>query len=430
MSMRLDRRQFLMTGVAAAALATSARSAWAASTELRMAWWGGKARADLTQQVLDLYVSENPDVSVAAEYLGWGDYWPRLATVTAGGNSPDVIQMDIEYLAEYASRGVLLDLEAVIPSPLDVTDFQQDLLNNGRVGGKLYAVPCGVNAGALIFNTVAFEEAGVPLPDASTTWEQFGKLMADFTKATPRKQMYGTPDASGSQPVLETWLRQRGKELYNPDGTLAYDETDITDWFEMWAEMRASGAAAPADVQALDHGDVDTSLMAQQRAAVNFENSNQYVAAQALTTEALSIAPYPKLGPDGKGGLYVKPTMFYSISARSANPEAAATLLNFILSDPQATSILGGERGVPASDRVREALKPNMDAAGQLMLDYISSLGELAGPLPPPSPPGQGEVTEALAKASEEVAFGAKSPTEGAADFVANARDILARAAS
>lgn len=430
MSIKFDRRKFLVAGVAAAGLGATTRFAWAADTNLRFAWWGGKARADLTQKALDLYLSKNPDVAVAAEYLGWGDYWARLSTMTAGGNSPDVVQMDIEYLAEYASRGVLLDLNPLIPTPLNVSDFQADLLANGQIDGKQYAVPAGVNAGALIIDKDAFDEAGVAVPDATTTWEQYGKLMADFSKATPRKGMYGTPDASGNQPVLETWLRQRGKELYNTDGTLAYDASDMTDWFQMWAEMRESGAAASAEVQALDHGDVDTSLMAQGRAAVNFENSNQYVAARALTKDALVLAPYPKVGADGKGGLYVKPTMFYSISSQSSQPEASAKLLNFILTDPEATAILGGERGIPASAAVREALKPNMDEAGQVMLDYISNLGDLAGLLPPPSPPGQGEVTDALVKASEEVSFGSKTPEQAATDFIANAQAALARASS
>jgi multiple sugar transport system substrate-binding protein len=61
------------------------------------------------------------------------------------------------------------------------------------------------------------------------------------------------------------------------------------------------------------------------------------------------------------------------------------------------------------------------------MLDYINNLGDLAGALPPPSPPGQGEVTDELVKASEAVSFGTKTPAEGAADFVTNAKAILAR---
>jgi len=421
----LDRRQFLLAGAAAAGLGAS-RLAWAADIALRMAWWGGKARAQLTQKAIDLYVSKNPGVSVDTEYLGWGDYWARLSTETSGGNSPDIVQMDIEYLADYASRGVLLPLEPLIPTPLDVSDFQADLLANGKVDGKQVAVPCGVNAVALVIDKTVFDEAGVAPPGHDTTWEEFAVRMAEFTKKTPRKGMFGSPDASGGEPVLETWLRQRGKELYHPDGKLAYDEKDATDWFQMWADMRASGAAASAEVQALDHGDVDNSLLSQGKAALAFENSNQYVAFQALSKDALVLAPYPKVGAGGKGGLYIKPTMFYSVSAQSKNPQAAAALLDYILRDPGATAILGGERGIPASKAVQDRLRPALDQAGNAMLDYIADLGDLAGSLPPPNPPGGGEITDALLKVSQEVAFGTKTPAQGGADFISKAKDILA----
>src|SRR5690606_36095203 len=201
-------------------------------------------------------------------------------------------------------------------SILSVSDFDQPVLDNGKVGRKLYAVSAGVNAVSILYNQTAYEEAGVEPPNHDTTWEQLSVLAADFTRKTKRQGMYGSTDDCGSEPVLETWLRQRGKNLYNTDGTLAYDEADVTDWFQMWADMRAAGAVPPADVQALDHGDVDTSLLAQSRAALAFANSNQYVAYSSLTQDALGMAPYPKVRPDGKGGLYIKPSQFFSVSSQ------------------------------------------------------------------------------------------------------------------
>jgi multiple sugar transport system substrate-binding protein len=428
MTSRLDRRQFLAAGTATAAWLGAGGLARADDLKLRMAWWGGKARANLTLKALDLYRQQHAGRTVDTEYLGWGDYWARLSTETAGGNSPDVLQMDIEYLADYASRGVLLDVAPYVPSILAVSDFQQDLLDNGKVGGKLYAIPCGINAVALLFNKTAYDEAGITPPGSTTTWEEFAQIAADFTKKTKRRGMYGSTDESGNEPVLETWLRQRGKQLYNTDRTLAYDEADVTDWFQMWADMRRSGAAAPPDVQALGHGDVDSSLFSQGRAVLAFANSNQYIAYKSRTPDAMGMAPYPKVGAGGKGGLYIKPTLFFSVSSQSKLPEAAAGLISFLLTDPGATAILGAERGIPASPTVRERLRPNLDQAGELMIDYISKLGELAGKLPPPNPPGGGEVTDALLKASQEVAFGAKTPAVGASSYIASAKYILSHA--
>jgi multiple sugar transport system substrate-binding protein len=337
------------------------------------------------------------------------------------------MQMDIEYLAEYASRGALQPLDDYVPAPLAVGDFEPGILNNGRVGGKLYAIACGVNAAALILNHAAYAEAGITPPNAETTWEEFAQIAVDFTKATSRKGVYGTPDESRNQEVFETWVRQRGKNLFNEDGSLGYVEADVADWFEMWAQMRASGGAAPADVQALDHGDIDNSLLAQGRAACSFAYSNHLVALAALVSEPLALAPYPKLGAEGRGGLYLKPTLFFSVAAKSADPASASTLISYLLTSPVAVQALGVERGAPASAAVRQVLHSHIDAIAQHALDYLDNLGEHAGAIPAANPPGGGEISGALLKASEEVAFGTKSPAEGAHSFYEEATAILAR---
>jgi multiple sugar transport system substrate-binding protein len=424
----IDRRLFLATSLAAAALSATGGSVRAADAALRVAWWGGKDRAERTEKTLALYSAAHAGTSFSTEYLGWGDYWARLTTETSGGNSPDVVQMSITYLADYASRGVLLDMLPLVPSPLDIKGFQADLVDNGKVDGKLFAIPCGVNVGAIVLDKALYDEAGVTPPGHDTTWEQFAGIMAEFAKKTKRKDVFGTPDSSGNGPLLETWLRQRGKKMYEADGSLGYDATDAGDWFAMWAEMRASGGAATAEVQALDHGDIDNNLLAQNRASLAFENSNQYVGMQALKTDPLVLAPYPKLGADGKGGLYLKPTMFWSISAQSKNPHAAAELVNFLISDPGAVATLGVERGIPASAEVRDALKPKLDAGDKVVLDYIDSLGDLLGELAIPAPPGGGEVDDALLNYSQQIAFGSMSPKDGGAVYIDAVHDILSRA--
>ena len=424
----IDRRSLLAGGLSLAAFGMLGGAARADDQSLRVAWWGGKDRAERTEKTLALYKSANAGTSISTEYLGWGDYWARLTTETSGGNSPDLVQMSITYLADYASRGVLLDMLPLMPTPLDIKGFQADLVDNGKVDGKLYAIPCGVNVGAIVYDKALYDEAGVTPPGHGTTWEQFAAIMADFSKRTKRQGVFGSPDASGNSPLLETWLRQRGKKLYEADGTLGYDAVDASDWFTMWAEMRASGGAASAEVQALDHGDIDNDLLAQNRATLSFENSNQYVGMQSLKKDPLALAPYPKLGADGKGGLYLKPTMFWSISAQSKDPQAAAKLLDFLLTDPQAVATLGVERGIPASAAVRDALRPKLEAGDDIVLDYISSRGDLLGSLPPPAPPGGGEADDAQLKYSQQVAFGSMSPKQGGAEFIDSVKDILSRA--
>ena len=99
------------------------------SAQLRMAWWGNQTRTDLTGQVIDAYQQGTPGVTVAGEPAEWASYWDRLATQTAGSNAPDVIQMDLKYLRQYADRGALLDLGA---AGVSTADFAEGTVDPGR----------------------------------------------------------------------------------------------------------------------------------------------------------------------------------------------------------------------------------------------------------------------------------------------------------
>ena len=86
------------------------------SGSLRLAWWGNPTRDENTTKVVEAYKESVPDVTIALEPGEWSGYWDKLATQTAGGDFPDIVQMDEKYLAEYGQRGALLDLaEAQLP---------------------------------------------------------------------------------------------------------------------------------------------------------------------------------------------------------------------------------------------------------------------------------------------------------------------------
>src|ERR1700754_941629 len=77
---------------------------------LRIAWSGSDERNTRTQDALDLYVEQNPNVEISVEYTTATNFWDRLTTQVAGGNAPDIIQMSGQVLSQYATSDVLLDL--------------------------------------------------------------------------------------------------------------------------------------------------------------------------------------------------------------------------------------------------------------------------------------------------------------------------------
>jgi multiple sugar transport system substrate-binding protein len=424
----VGRRALLAAGFGALALsAGGARLASAQDKRLRMFWWGAKERADRTEKANQLFQKKYPGIAITGETLGWGDYWPRVATQVAGRNAADVLQMDYRYIFEYARRGALLPLDEFVPATLNLGDFSKFSIDSGKVDGKLYGVAFGLNSVAMIYDKEFIQSLGLKEPRWDMTWAELGDLAVEITKAAKRPGYFGMPDVGRYEPALDVWVRQRGKVLYTEDGKLGFDEADMTEWFAFWNELRKRGGAAAPDVQALDMGEIDTALLTQGKSAIAFANSNQLVGYQAVSKSKLGMTMYPSGGPGAKPGQYLKPAMQLSVSARSKEPKAAVQVVDFFMNDKDANLVLGVERGVPASSSVRAAVEPTLDELGKSMAQYVAFISDKVGPLPAPPPTGAGEIQSVLRRVNEQIGFGRQSPAEGAKQFVTEAKAILAR---
>ena len=428
MTIRLGRRQFLMGSSALlAAGAAGVNPAFAQGADLRLLFWGGQNRADRTYGVVDLYQAASGN-TVEGEFLAWNDYWPKLATQTAGGNAPDIIQMDYRYIVEYAKRNAIAPIDE-LGAKLAEAGFDEDQLEGGKVDGKLYGVSLGANSVAMLINTAAFEEAGVAIPTNDWTLDTLREIGEAFKAANIRGGMKAIADGSYSEPMLDNWLRQRGKALYTADGQLGFDEADAIEWYQLWADLRAAGVCVSAEDQALDTGPLESTMLVTGKAALMPSNSNQLVAFQGLIPDLLDMVGYPRIAEGAGGGHYRKPSMFFSVANSSANQEAAADFLNFFVSDAEAAKILGVERGIPCLPGTRDIVAPTLDEANQIALNFVANLGDLLGPLPPPPPAAAGEVDSSLIRTlGQEVGFGAKSPEQAGAELVSGATAILTRA--
>src|SRR5690625_6479221 len=74
---------------------------------IRFSWWGSDTRHQMNQDLIEAFEDEHPNITVTPDYTDWGGYWDKLATQTAGGDTPDVLMQEERYLREYADRGVL-----------------------------------------------------------------------------------------------------------------------------------------------------------------------------------------------------------------------------------------------------------------------------------------------------------------------------------
>jgi multiple sugar transport system substrate-binding protein len=422
----VSRRSTLQMGAATAALLSTPALAQS-RTRLRMTWWGGTDRAKRTQAALDAYQKQNANVQIDVETIGWGDYWTRLATQVAGGNAPDVIQMDYRYIYEYARRKALRPLDEYMPDPLNISDFGPANIETGKVDGSVFGVSMGVNSTAMFYDKTTLERLKIPAPGPTTTWPQFAELCVAVAKAGNKRGFFGTQDAGFVEPTFEVYVRQRGKLLYTADGKLGFERDDVAEWFDYWDRLRKAGGAVAGDLQALYRNSPETDMITTGRSVFTFAHANQIVAWQAVNQNRLGITTSPQL-PGGKPGQYYKPSMLLSMSATTPQQKEVAKLINFISTSPDAAAALGVERGVPPSKKLRDILLPEVDEMGKAQIEYISLIADKVSPLPPPPPRGAGEIEQNLRRVYETISVGGAKVPQAADQFIADAKKTLERA--
>lgn len=425
MSFKMNRRQFGgMMGSAAALSTLASVGAFAQGGAVRLIWWGNPERDKRTLAVVDAFAAAG-NGEVIPETYAWGDYWQKLATMAAGGSLPDVLQMDYRYIFEWARRGQLEALDGYFGNEIDVSDYDPNQLQGGVVDGKTYGISLGANSMTHVYNKTVLDSIGYQLPD-STKWttEDFVNIGKELKGQLPEGMAF-TENMGSQEPRLQTWVRSRGKDLYSAEGELAFDVQDVIDYFEYWKMMQDEGLTQPADVQAQDSGKMEERMHVIGKSLVGFIHSNQLVGNQQLMKDEVELVMIPNAGD--KPGQYMKPSMFFSMSANAADKAAAAKFISYFVSDPDANDILLIERGVTADASIRERITPGLTPTEQKIISYLNMVNTWVGALPPPPPANAGEIDRALRPAWEAVAFGQTSPKDGATAWYDDAARILKR---
>ena len=382
------------------------------SKKLVMAWWGNQVRNERTQQALDKYHELNPDVEVEGQFNQWNDYWQKLATDSAGDALPDVIQMDYSYIDQYVSSGQLLDLTPYIESgALDVSNIPDNIVAMGQVGDGNYGIPSGVTGSCLFYNKTATEEAGVEIKQ-NMTLDEF----IEIAKVMKEKTGYNVGLEKGGSYISE-WLRGRGTPF--TEAKLPVGEEDMTEFFQILADGISDGWHLTPDL-ATSTGVEDDPLVygASPETMVWCEingSSNMLTSYQSAAPEGTEIALMTIPTADPQKSSYLKPSMYFSVSANTKDPDAAVALLNYLINSEDCNDILLGERGVPVSTAIADSLKDKISETDQKAMDYVTDVvTPNCSPIDPPNPEGWSEFNDTLSKLQEAVGYGQTTPEDAA----------------
>ena len=330
--------------------------------------------------------------------------------------------MDYSYIDQYVSSGQLLDLTPYIESgALDVSNIPDNIVAMGQVGDGNYGIPSGVTGSCLFYNKTATEEAGVEIKQ-NMTLDEF----IEIAKVMKEKTGYNVGLEKGGSYISE-WLRGRGTPF--TEAKLPVGEEDMTEFFQILADGISDGWHLTPDL-ATSTGVEDDPLVygASPETMVWCEingSSNMLTSYQSAAPEGTEIALMTIPTADPQKSSYLKPSMYFSVSANTKDPDAAVALLNYLINSEDCNDILLGERGVPVSTAIADSLKDKISETDQKAMDYVTDVvTPNCSPIDPPNPEGWSEFNDTLSKLQEAVGYGQTTPEDAAKQLCEKAAEL------
>ena len=212
---------------------------------------------DVLMEMVEIFEYENPDIRVNVEMVPFGDYFTRLQTLIAGGNAPDVFELNFENFVDFASRGSLVDLNRFIEEDenFDPSTLNQSAFEAYNIDGRQYGMAAAFSNVLTFYNEDLFDAAGLTHPAGDWTWDDIRAAATQLTD--PESRVWGF-----SAPVtMNEFFKvaaQNGGEIVDVDGNVIINSpqnVEALTW--MVDNILVYGISpSPADLTGQEPGDL------------------------------------------------------------------------------------------------------------------------------------------------------------------------------
>lgn len=255
-------------------------------------------RTQVLQQMVDDYEAANPGVTVEIVSLPWGQAFEKFATMVAGGDIPDVVEMPDRWLALYAGAGKLASLEDHIKGWEHGASLTEKTLAMGRQSGNTaYMLPYGFYLRAMFYNKKLLAEAGVAQPPR--TMDEFMEASAKVS-ALPGKSGYCLRGGPGG---LNGWIMMAAtmngtNEFFTAEGKSRLNEPGSVAGLQFLIDMYQKGYA-PKDSVNWGFNEIVAGFYSGTCAFLDQDPDALIAIAERMPAEDFAVIPMP-VGPAGK----------------------------------------------------------------------------------------------------------------------------------
>ena len=215
---------------------------------------------DVHQDAFAAFSDAYPDITLelsTAPSGDWNEYLAKVNSRLAAGDPPDLVGVPTygQFIA-WGRKGLLLSLDEFMESDpeFDADDLPPKVLNDYRVGGKLYGMPKGYVTHAVFYNKALFDEAGVDVPTADWTWDDLLDKAKALTGGEGSDKVFGFYTFTFAPGHEHWWWTNGGPGLFDRRGPREFtdptaDDPKNIEAVQWLADLRLVHGVAPTSEQ-------------------------------------------------------------------------------------------------------------------------------------------------------------------------------------
>lgn len=372
MTTQLNRRT-LLKGSAAAAVAAgigSVSPTFAAPAYLRQGGdvtlevWGGVPPESGPQEVCDAFTTATGINVNYTRYVNDDTGNTQLDTALQGGTPIDVFfTYSVPRLGQRIGAGAALDLTPYINADSDVKAWIDSTEGIFSYQDKYFSLPTTIEPGFVYINKRLLDEAGVAMPAAGWTTDDFVAL-AEQLSSDNVFGMYMPPDTSAQKLGPDRWYKSGGTESN-------FDAPEFAETRTRHRQLIEAGTAFPHDEVLAQNlrAYAQTPFLTEQDAlwinssfSLRFISDTEQYPHDFLTTFAPLPVPAGVESPYNTGGI----NNWALAKAGIANPDAAWQFIKFFLTEGSVPMLRAGKipafPGTETSVIVEGILGPDRDS--------------------------------------------------------------------
>ncbi|KKI92751.1 ABC transporter substrate-binding protein [Bacillus sp. SA1-12] len=155
--------------------------------------WDNEIQAATTEQYIEQFEKENPNINVESVSLVPGnslETLKKLDVLMASGEKVDLVMLPhADAVFERTAQGVLAPLDEFYEK--SNLNPEEEYYVNPQYEGKYYGIQNNVVQNYVLLNKNALDEAGLPVPKLGWTWDDFAEYARKLTKGEGEEKQYG-----------------------------------------------------------------------------------------------------------------------------------------------------------------------------------------------------------------------------------------------